>query len=89
MKAYKMKDRKSGHKSDRAPRGFDSHRVRSAPDHGGYKRGGQAWNFYTSGRRSSDVFEPHFRSTARIQALPGKHMRSVRQPVRAAHVKGA
>lgn len=82
-----MRENKPGHRHGRNPRGFESHVTRPSDGHGGYERKGRAWRFYEPGRSVSDPFEPHFRVTARIAALPGKHVRSVREPVRAAHGK--
>ena len=85
-----MKDKKQGHRHGRSSRGFESHTVRSSNHaHGGYKRNGEAWRFFDFARSSGNPFEPHFRVTARMAALPGKHMRSVREPDRAAHGKDA
>lgn len=83
-----MKDKKQGHRHGRNPGGFEAHTVRSsAADHGGYERGNRAWRFYDTGKSGGDPFEPHFRVTARIAALPGKHIRSVPEPARASHGK--
>lgn len=71
----------NGHKHGRNDlRGFESHRRdRGASD----VRQGRAWRF--AGRGIADPYEPHYRVTARMAALPGKHFRSVREPVRASH----
>lgn len=67
------------HRSKRGKGGFEAHRRdRGSAD----VRQGRAWRFMT---RSFDPFDPHARKTARIQALPGAHVRQVKEPVRAAH----
>lgn len=76
-----------GHKHCRNPRGFESHTARPSAGHGGYVRKGKAWRFFDAAKSLVNPFEPHFRVTARIPALPGKHIRSVRERARAAHGK--
>lgn len=84
-----MKDKKLKHRHNRNSRGFDAHCLRAAPDHGGYdRRGDRAWRIGSMGG-SRNPCEPHFRVTARIAALPGKHLRRVPAPGKAAHGKHA
>ncbi len=74
---------KSGnrHRHNRSLKGFETHRrERGSSD----VRQGKPWRF-AGGGRFVDPFEPHYRVTARMAALPGKHFRSVREPVRASH----
>lgn len=78
-----MKDDRRGHRHGRNSRGFEYHsRSRGDDD----VRRGRSWRFQPNGKYF-DPYEPHYRVTARIAALPGKHFRSVREPVRAAHGK--
>lgn len=72
----------NGHKRDRCLRGFETHRRNRGADD---VRMGRAWRFV--GRRTTDPYEPHYRVTARMAALPGKHIRPVREPQRASHGK--
>lgn len=76
-----MKDKRQHHQHSRNQRGFEHHSRNRGSDE---VRRGQAWRF-NIGPIGFDAYEPHFRITARIAALPGKHIRSVREPVRAAH----
>lgn len=80
-----MRDKKHQRRHDNV-RGFDVHSGRKMPRHGsGELRKGRAWRFFDSAHVRLDPFEPHYRVTSRMSALPGKHMRSVEEPVRAAH----
>lgn len=77
-----MKDRRMGHRHGRNSGGFEAHRA----DRGGDDvRRGRAWRFIPGGGVESR--QPHYRVTARIAALPGKHIRSVREPAKPAHGK--
>lgn len=78
-----MKDKGREHRRGRSSEGFERHSFERGDDK---VRRGRAWRFNSTGR-DVDPFEPHFRVTARIAALPGKHMRSVREPDKAAHGK--
>lgn len=78
-----MKDRRQDHRHTRNARSFETHSRARGP---GDVRQGRPWRFPAAGRYV-DPYEPHFRVTARIAALPGKHIRSVRSPVRATHGK--
>ena len=78
-----MNDNRRGHRHGRNPRGFDNHRMQRGS---GKVRNGRPWRFNVGVERYNPC-EPHYRVTARIAALPGKHMRSVREPVRATHGK--
>lgn len=85
-----MREKKhQGHNHGRNPRGFESHATREASGHGGYVRKGKAWRFYDQSKLFVNPCEPHFRTTARTPALPGKHIRSVPEPVRPSHGKDA
>lgn len=80
-----MKDDKGhGHRHGRATRRFDTHARRRVEGSDGL-RSGRPWRFIDRGL--TDVFEPHYRVTARMAALPGKHMRRVEEPIRATHGK--
>lgn len=75
-------NKSNGHRQGRSLKGFETHRR----DRGDANvRQGRAWRF--GGAGTADPFEPHYRVTARMAALPGKHFRSVREPVRAPHGK--
>jgi hypothetical protein len=50
-------------------------------------RKGKAWRFFNVERDWGLPFEPHYRVTSRATALDAKHMRSVRRPLVATHVK--
>lgn len=79
-----MKDKdRQGHQYGRNPRGFEPHSRDRGSDN---VRRGRAWRFNASAH-FFDPYEPHFRVTSRTPALPGKHMRTVREPVRATHGK--
>lgn len=78
-----MKDRRQGHRHGRGSGGFEKHDIDRGDDDVRRRR---AWRF-NSGGRDANPFEPHFRVTARIAALPGKHVRSVREPAKPAHGK--
>lgn len=74
-----------GHRHGRNENGFEAHRrERGAGD----VRQGRAWRFVATGG-GGDWYanEPHYRVTARMAALPGKHIRAVREPARSAHGK--
>ena len=79
-----MKNKTNAHQHGRSPRTFEEHRCNRGSSS---VRKGKAWRFFDAERRQLALFEPHFRVTARAAALDGKHMRSVRQPVRASHLK--
>ena len=70
----------NGHTHGRNPQGFEAHRQSRGDSD---VRRGVAWRFVDRGW--SNPFEPHYRVTARMAALPGKHYRSVREPARASH----
>lgn len=79
-----MKDKKYAHRRDRAVRAFEKH-ARRGVEESGELRNGRPWRFMDRGL--ADALEPHYRVTARMAALPGKHMRRVEEPIRAAHEK--
>lgn len=78
-----MRDKKRGHQHGRNSRGFENHSRSRGDDQ---VRRGRPWRFQATGKYF-DPYEPHYRVTARIAALPGNHIRSVREPVRATHGK--
>lgn len=83
-----MKDNKHGHRHGRNARSFEEHSLPKSVRHCDVSlRKGRAWRFYDARTFCLNPFEPHFRATARTLALPGKHFRSVEEPVRAAHGK--
>lgn len=77
-----MQDNRHGHRHNRATRAFERHARRGAKEAGDL-RSGRPWRFVDRGLVIA--FEPHYRVTARMAALPGKHMRRVEEPARAAH----
>ena len=81
-----MKDKKHGHRHRRNARGFEKHALgnRVVGDNAGK---GAVWRIFRAGNFYRSPVQPHFRITARICALPGKHLRSVREPVRATHCR--
>lgn len=70
---------KKHHQSKRGMGGFEEHRRERGNANA---RQGRAWRFMA---QSFNPLDPHARKTARIQALPGGHVRQVKEPVRAAH----
>ncbi len=78
-----MKHRKHGQRRERATGGFETHRRRGAVESGDV-RNGRPWRFMDKGLPG--LPEPHYRVTARMLALPGKHIRGG-EPLRAAHGK--
>lgn len=70
---------KKQHRDERSLGGFERHtRGRGSSD----VRNRHPWLFrYGTG----DGPEPHIRKTARMGALPGKHIREVKEPVRSTH----
>lgn len=70
---------KKHHQSKRGVGGFESHRRERGSSNA---REGRAWRFMT---QPFDVFDPHARKTARMQALPGGHVRQVKEQDRSAH----
>ena len=76
-----MKNYRHEHQHGRNARGFESHKRNRGSDS---VRQGRAWRFR---REELDFFEPHLRPTARMAALPGKHMRCVQEVVRSSHGK--
>lgn len=76
-----MKNDKRGHQLGRNARSFEAHsRNRGSSE----VRQGRAWRF---AKGDLDFFEPHYRVTSRMAALPGNHVRRVQEPVRAPHGK--
>lgn len=71
---------KKQHRADRGLGGFEVHKRERGT--GDARNGGRAWMFQRGG---GDHFEPHYRKTARMAALPGKHIREVKEPVRSTH----
>ena len=72
------------HRHGRNARDFEPHRM--GRNQGGLRKG-RAWRFYDTARLFLNPFEPHSRVTSRMAALPGKHMRRVEGPTKAAHGK--
>lgn len=70
------------HKHGRGSGSFESHIAR---DRDVGNRKGRAWRFFDIDRVFYLENEPHFRTTTRRQDLTGRHIRSVVEPVRAAH----
>ncbi len=82
-----MKNKTNVHQRGRNSRTFEEH----VCDRGSASvKRGRAWRFYDIERSWSCLFDPHahFRAAARASALDAKHMRSVRRPVSASHLKG-
>lgn len=79
-----MRDKSNGHRHGRGSRSFEEHRCQRGS---ASVKKGRPWLFYDAERCEAGYFESHFRVTARTASLDGKHMRSVREPVRAMHVK--
>lgn len=76
-----MKNDRQGHRQGRNARGFETHRRNRGS---GDVRNGRAWLFE---KADMDFFEPHYRVTSRMAALPGKHVRMVKEPERSPHGK--
>lgn len=70
---------KKQHRDARGTGSFESHK---RPRGSGDARQGRAWMFQ---RGDADFLELHHRKTARMAALPGKHVRQVKEPVRSTH----
>lgn len=79
-----MRDMGNGHRLGRGSRSFENHQCQRGS---ASVKKGRPWLFYDTERREAGYYESHFRVTARTASLDGKHMRSVREPVRATHVK--
>ncbi len=69
------------HRHGRSVGNFEAHRRDRGS--GGCRRR-RAWLFMPS---NPDIFEPHYRTTSRMAALPGKHVRQVRAPEPSPHGK--
>lgn len=81
-----MKNTGNAHQRGRNSRIFEEHSCNRGSS--SVKRG-RAWRFYAIERSWSALFDPraHFRAAHRAAALDAKHMRSVRRPVSASHLK--
>ncbi len=80
-----MKDNKNRHHHGRSTRSFDRHKTgRGSAD----VRTGHAWRFGgVKVRAAYFENEPHIRRANDQAAIPGKHLRMVREPERASHGK--
>ncbi len=79
-----MRERKYGHRKGRGSPAFENHKLSGRE---GRKEKGGAWRFYNPADLYANPFEPHVRRVARTLALPGKHVRAVEEPAKAAHGK--
>ncbi len=74
-----MKKYGQDHQDCRSAGSFEAHS--RSRDSGGARRG-RAWRFMGG---CPDFCEPHYRVTSRMAALPGGHVRQVREPERSPH----
>lgn len=85
-----MRERKRGHRQRRskAAGGFENHAL-SEGRHAdtGAGKGARAWRFFDVRSFWHPHAEGHFRLVARTPALPGKHFRTVEEPVKSPHGK--
>lgn len=72
---------KKQHRDQRGLEHFDAHTRKRAGDDPLRRR---AWRFR---REDPAALDPHCRKTYRMAALPGKHVRQVKEPVRSTHGK--
>ncbi len=79
-----MREKKQGHRKKRNTPSFENHRLAGTS---GRKSQRGAWRFFNSAVLYPNPFEPHLRRVVRTPALPGKHVRTVEEPAKAAHGK--
>ena len=80
---------KRNHSRARKSGGFEKHlAAKTARDAGGDPRRGRLWRCLVPFRTDGPPQSPHMRPTARVLALPGKHIRRVEEPAKSSHGKG-
>lgn len=81
-----MKNKTNLHQRGRNARTFENHTCNRGSSS---VQRGRGWRFYDIEKSWCFLFDPHahFRAAEHAAALDAKHMRSVRRPVSASHVK--